>query len=115
MSNEIEVGDTIHARFYGDSDGANVAMQDFVVSEIISGEGGLTYLGGAIPADPSWSVELSAKSFENLKLPETLSEITAYDHNGEATHLMGKASSWMTLDGISYSVDRIRRWSEGHI
>jgi hypothetical protein len=110
--NNVKVGDRVHARFYVHETG-NVAIQEFIVSAI---EGSL-YLGGALPCDieEGWTVELIEKSPENLDLPNTISEITAYDLNGFTQHLIGKEQNWMTPSGEKYPVRQISKWVPGHL
>jgi hypothetical protein len=108
----IQVNDTVHARYY-DAERGNAAIQDFIVTTIE----GNTYLGGAIPCDvgAGWELEITAKTLENLALPSTLSEITAYDYRKTPIHLMGKGEVWVDSDGAPFATDRILCWTEGHI
>ena len=112
MENTIEVGDRVHARLY-DQETGNVALQEFVVSSIKS----KVYLGGALPCDTKngWTVELLEKSLENLNLPQTISEITAYDVYGTPHHLIGKNDNWMTQDGAPFPVRQIFKWVAEHV
>lgn len=112
MSVYIEVGDRVHARLYNHETG-NVAIQEFVVSSV----NGSTYNGGALPCDTEqgWEVELIEKGFSNLNLPETISEITAYNSSEVPQHLIGKGQNWMTPSGETYPVRQIFRWVPDHV
>jgi nitrogen fixation protein len=112
MSITVELGDRVHARLYNAETG-NVAIQEFVVSSVDSG----VYGGGAIICDTKngWTVELIEKSSENLRLPLTISEITAFDSESVSHHLIGKADSWMTTSGTQFPVKRIFRWVHDHV
>jgi nitrogen fixation protein len=108
----IEVGDTVHARIYNE-DKSSVAIQEFIVTEIE----GTVYRGGALDCDlaSGWELELLRKSPELLALPETISEITAYDHSRRAIYLTGKGESWRTESGEEFPVSQILSWENGHI
>lgn len=108
----IEIGDKVHARFYN-QDRTQVAVQSFIVTDIQNS----IYYGGAIDCDieSGWSVELVSKALENLNLPTSLSEITAYDLSNIKTYLTGKETTWRDSDGRLYQLNRIVRWEEGHV
>lgn len=108
---KIEVGDTVHARFYS-FDRSNVVTQNFTVTKI----DGDVYYGGAIDCDTSqgWEVELTAKNPVNLCLPSTLSEITALLFDKSIVHLSGKHESWVTDSGEIVPVSSIFAWGLGH-
>jgi hypothetical protein len=108
----IEVGDSVHARFYN-ADRSSVAIQDFEVTEI----DGTVYKGGALDCDTSlgWELELVCKSLESLGLPESIAEITAYNVSGRAVYLTGKGVSWKTESGEEFPVSQILSWENGHI
>jgi hypothetical protein len=108
----IEVGDTVHARVYSE-DRSSVAVQEFTVSEI----DGTIYRGGALDCDTAhgWELELLRKSPELLALPQTISEITAYNHSHKSVHLIGKGESWRTEDGEEFPISQILSWENGHI
>jgi hypothetical protein len=108
----LEVGDRVHARLYT-PDRSDVATQDFNITAIE----GTTYFGGPIPCntEDGWELELTIKSMDNLALPETLAEITAYDLIGEKHHLMGKGLVWSTSVGEPFDCYRIVSWEPGHI
>lgn len=112
MSIEIQVNDRVHARFYN-SDRSQVAIQDFNVTSIE----GTTYKGGAIDCDTSegWEIELTAKNFANLNLPDMLSEITAYNAKGAPTYLTGKGLVWRDENGIQYGLEKVFSWENGHV
>jgi hypothetical protein len=108
----IQVGDYVHGRLYNE-DRTNVAVQNFIVSEI----DGTVYKGAVLDCDTSagWEIELIRKSTTNLNLPSELSEITAYSKNDKKIYLTGKNKIWRDNNGKTVDPSTITKWEIGHV
>lgn len=108
MSNEIELGDFVHATLFNEANDS-VLIQQFAVTEILDGS---IYKGGELDCDTNgrWTVELISKSLENLNLPTTISEIVVTDKYGARHKLVGKNTSWRDEKGQLFDVINIVSW-----